>query len=182
MKVVLVGMSIGGFLAPRAAAFDERIDGVVAFDVFFDFGAISSRSVPAIAFWFERHGLDVLVNTAVKIKAAFSPGLKWALQNSMWVMGTRDLLDTAKAVRAYTLQGVAQHIKADVLIFAGEDDHFVPIEQVKQFATSLTQARSVTSVIYDRKSGGAEHCQLGAVTLWHAAFFDWLARKFPQHA
>jgi pimeloyl-ACP methyl ester carboxylesterase len=45
-KIVLVGMSTGGYLAPRAAAFDERIDGVVAFDVFFDFGAISSRSVP----------------------------------------------------------------------------------------------------------------------------------------
>jgi len=178
-KIVLVGMSMGGFLAPRAAAFDERIDGVVAYDVFFDFGAISARSVPPIVFWFERHGLDFLVNMLVKIKAAYSPGLKWALQNSMWVMGTRDLLDTAKALRAYTLQHVAQRIKGDVLILAGEDDHFVPIEQVKAFESSLTQARSVTSVIYDRDSGGAEHCQLGALTLWHATFFDWLAQKFP---
>ncbi len=32
-KIVLVGMSMGGFLAPRAAAFDARFDGVVAFDV-----------------------------------------------------------------------------------------------------------------------------------------------------
>jgi dienelactone hydrolase len=29
-KMVLVGMSMGGYLAPRAAAFDERFDGVVA--------------------------------------------------------------------------------------------------------------------------------------------------------
>ena len=69
VKIVLVGMSMGGFLAPRAAAFDERIDGVVAFDVFFDFGAISSRSVPPIAFWFDRHGLGFLLNTIVRIKA-----------------------------------------------------------------------------------------------------------------
>ena len=68
----------------------------------------------------------------------------------MWVMGTRDFLETAKALRAYTLQDVAQRIKGDVLILAGEDDHFVPVEQVKQFESSLTQARSVTSVIYDR--------------------------------
>ena len=152
-KIVLVGMSMGGFLAPRAAAFDDRIDGVVAFDVFFDFGAISSRSVPPIAFWFERHGLDFFVNGIVKVKAANSPGLQWALQNSMWVMGTRDLLDTAKAFRAYTLRDVAQRIKGDVLILAGEDDHFVPVEQVKQFESTLTQARSVTSVIYDRELG-----------------------------
>ena len=171
---------MGGYLAPRAAAFDDRIDGVVAFDVFFDFGAISSRSVPPIAFWLGAHGLGFLLNAIVRIKAALSPGLKWALQNSMWVMGTRGLLETAQTLRAYTLQDVAQRIKGDVLILAGEDDHFVPVEQVKQFENGLTQARSVTSVIYDRGSGGAEHCQLGAVTLWHAVFFDWLAEKFPQ--
>ena len=178
-KIVLVGMSMGGYLAPRAAAFDERIDGVVAFDVFFDFGAISSRSVPPAAFWLGRHGLGFLLNAIVKIKSAFSPSLRWALQNSRWVMGTRALLETAEALRAYTLQDVAQCIKGDVLIFAGEDDHFVPVVQIKQFESSLTQARSVTSVIYDRESGGAEHCQLGAMTLWHADFFDWLAQKFP---
>jgi pimeloyl-ACP methyl ester carboxylesterase len=181
-KIILVGMSMGGYLAPRAAAFDARIDGVVAFDVFFDFGAISARSVPPMAFWFGRHGLGYVLDAIAKIKSAFSPSLRWALQNSRWVMGTRGLLETAEALRAYTLQDVAQRIRGDVLIFAGEDDHFVPVEQVKQFEDSLTQARSVTSVIYDRESGGAEHCQLGAVTLWHAAFFDWLLQKFPQHA
>jgi alpha-beta hydrolase superfamily lysophospholipase len=178
-KIILVGMSMGGYLAPRAAAFDKRIDGVVAFDVFFDFGAISSRSVPPAAFWLGRHGLGSLLNAIVKIKSAFSPSLRWALQNSRWVMGTHALLETAEALRAYTLQGVAQRIQSDVLIFAGKDDHFVPFEQVKEFESSLTQARSVTSVTYDRDSGGAEHCQLGAVTLWHAAFFDWMLQKFP---
>jgi len=178
-KIVLVGMSMGGYLAPRAAAFDERIDGVVAFDVFFDFGAVSSRSVPPSAFWFGRHGLGFVLNAVAKIKSAFSPSLRWALQNSPWVMGTRGLLETAEALRAYTLRGVAQRIRGDVLILAGQDDHFVPVEQVRQFEDSLTRARSVTSVIYDRESGGAEHCQLGAVTLWHATFFDWLLEKFP---
>lgn len=181
-KIVLVGMSMGGYLAPRAAAFDGRIDGVVAFDVFFDFGAISSRSVPPEAFWLDRHGLGSVLNAIVKIKSAFSPSLRWALQNSRWVMGTRGLMETAEALRAFTLRNVAQRITSDVLILAGADDHFVPIEQIKQFESSLTQARSVTSVVYDRESGGAEHCQLGAVTLWHMAFFDWLLEKFPQHA
>src|SRR5579864_3530139 len=40
-KMVLVGMSMGGYLAPRAAAFNERFDGVVAYDVCFDLGATS---------------------------------------------------------------------------------------------------------------------------------------------
>src|SRR5262249_46959292 len=35
-QIVSIGISMGGYLAPRAAAFDPRIDGVVAFDVLFD--------------------------------------------------------------------------------------------------------------------------------------------------
>jgi hypothetical protein len=49
---------------------------------------------------------------------------------------------------------------------------------VAQFERALTSARSVTTKIYDRASGDAEHCQLGAQTLWHADLFDWLAEKF----
>jgi hypothetical protein len=45
-KIVLIGESMGGYLAPRAAAFDPRITGVVAYDAFFDGGAIASRNVP----------------------------------------------------------------------------------------------------------------------------------------
>ena len=49
-KIVLVGMSMGGYLAPRAAAFDERFDGVVAYDAFFDMGATARRYAPPAAF------------------------------------------------------------------------------------------------------------------------------------
>jgi pimeloyl-ACP methyl ester carboxylesterase len=77
--------------------------------------------------------LGFLLNAVVKIKSAVSLGLKWALQNSMWMMGTHGLLETAEAFRAYMLQDLAQRIKRDVLILAGEDDHFVPVEQVRQF-------------------------------------------------
>jgi dienelactone hydrolase len=78
----------------------------------------------------------------------------------------------------FTLAGIAQLIKSDVLILAGTEDHFVPFEQVAQFEKALTTARSVTTRIYDRASGGAEHCQFGAQALWHADFFDWMSAKF----
>jgi hypothetical protein len=43
-----------------------------------------------------------------------------------------------------------------------------------------TSARSVTTKIYDRESGGAEHCQMGAPTLWHADLFGRLSEKFES--
>jgi hypothetical protein len=38
----------------------------------------------------------------------------------------------------------------------------------------------VTTVVYDAESGGKEHCQDGAITLWQATVFDWLLSKYPQ--
>jgi len=38
---------------------------------------------------------------------------------------------------------------------------------------------SSNQVVFDRPSGGAGHCQMGALTLYHAAVFDWLLEKFP---
>ena len=73
-KMVLVGMSLGGYLAPRAAAFDERIDGVVAYDVWFDWGATGLRYVPASAFWLRDHGFGAVVEIVAQVKAALSPG------------------------------------------------------------------------------------------------------------
>jgi alpha-beta hydrolase superfamily lysophospholipase len=177
-RMVLVGMSMGGYLAPRAAAFDERFDGVVAYDVFFDMGATARRYVPPFAFWLHDHGFMSVVQMMIRAKAALSPSFAWAISNSMWALGTKSPLETVAALQKYTLAGIAQRIKGDVLILAGAEDHFVPLEQVAQFEKALTSARSVTTKIYDRASGGAEHCQFGAQTLWHADFFDWMAKKF----
>ena len=179
-KIVLVGMSMGGYLASRAAAFDTRFDGVVAFDVLFDMGEASRRYAPAAAFWLYDHGLRALVSLLVKAKAALDPDFTWAIGNGKWVMGTNDAIETLRAFDPYTLKDVASRICGDVLILAGAIDQFVPFSQVQEFEQSLTQARSVTTHIYDEASGGAEHCQLGAVTLWHQHFFDWLTAKFGE--
>jgi hypothetical protein len=85
-----------------------------------------------------------------------------------------------EALQKYTLAAIAHRIKSDVLILAGSEDHFVSLEQVGQFEKALTSARSVTTRVYDRASGGAEHCQLGAQALWHADFVDWMAKKFSD--
>ena len=72
-KMVLIGQSMGGYLAPRAAAFDNRFDGVVAYDVFFDMGAAASRFVPKVGFWMRDHGMTGLVDTLINLKASQTP-------------------------------------------------------------------------------------------------------------
>lgn len=176
-KIVLIGESMGGYLAPRAAAFDARIDGVVAYDVFYDGYEIAARNVPKIAFWLHQHGFEALLNFLASERS--NPGSTWAQENGQWVLGVKGPFSLLNAFKAYRLAPVAGQIKADVLALAGADDHFVPREQLGLFTKSLTEARSVTSVEFDRASGGSEHCQLGAPSLWRGVLFDWLTAKFP---
>jgi dienelactone hydrolase len=94
-------------------------------------------------------------------------------------MGTKDADDTLKACAAYTLALVADRIRQDVLILEGTEDHFIPFHQTADFEKALVNARSVTKRLFDGPSGGGGHCQPGALTLYHAAVFDWLLEKFP---
>jgi pimeloyl-ACP methyl ester carboxylesterase len=162
-KMVLVGMSLGGYFAPRAAAFEERFDGVVAFDTCFDFAACA-KPVFAIA--------------AANPAALQNPDIAWAYYNTRWTMGTKNIEDSSKVFAPYTLAPVAGRIRQDVLMLAGENDHFIPLSQTAEFEKSLVNARSVTTRTFDRASGGSEHCQGGALTLVYAAIFDWLIDKF----
>ncbi|MGO9017637.1 MAG: alpha/beta hydrolase family protein, partial [Syntrophobacteraceae bacterium] len=144
-NMVLIGQSMGGYLAPRAAAFDNRFDGVVAYDVFSDMGAAAKRLVPKVVFWMRDHGMTGLVDKLINWKASQSPGMRWAIDNGMWTLGKEHPLDVIDEFQKYSLAGVAQRIKCDVLLLAGTEDHFVPIEQVKLMQEALTSARSVTT-------------------------------------
>jgi pimeloyl-ACP methyl ester carboxylesterase len=43
-RIGLIGISMGGVLAPRAAAFDDRIAAVVAFDGVYDMATVPSTT------------------------------------------------------------------------------------------------------------------------------------------
>lgn len=179
-KIVLIGLSLGGYLAARAAAFEERVDGVVSYDVFYDGAAVARRSVPAIAYTLRSAGLEWLVDDLASIKARFDPAAASGMVVAGWMLGTSRPLEMADALSTFTLAPVADRIHQDVLVFAGTEDQFIPVGQVGQYTKALTHARSVTAKVYDRASGGAEHSQMGASTLWQADFFDWVEERFER--
>jgi alpha-beta hydrolase superfamily lysophospholipase len=175
-KIVLLGESLGGYLAPRAAAFDARIDGVVAYDIWYDGYAIATRHVPSFIFWLHAHGQDGVLASLARRNP--DSGSRWAVANGQWVFGVHGMIAVLDAFKPYRLAPVAAQIKQDVLLLAGTEDHFVPIEQLEQTRNALTAARSVTAVSFDAASGGALHCQMGAPSLWQGVLFDWMAAKF----
>lgn len=177
-KIVLIGASLGGYLAPRAAAFDKRIDGVVAYDVCFDFQEAALKQVPGFMRWLYRHGFTGTVSALIGFKMRTTPGVRWGVQNAQWTMGAKDAADLLQVFSRYNLKDVSSKIRADVLILAGEKDHFFPVSQVERFKKALTNAKSVTARVFTEEEGGHEHCQLGAMHLFHATLFEWIEKTF----
>jgi pimeloyl-ACP methyl ester carboxylesterase len=155
-------MSMGGYFAPRAAAFEERIDGVVAYDTMYDVSAVV------------RPVLAATKNSLAMNNIAVS----WGDRNAMWTMRTKNADETTQACAAYTLAPVAERIRQDVLILAGTEDHFVPIHQTTDFEKS-THQRTQRDHRDFRWAIESRWALPSALTLYHAAVFDWLLKKFP---
>ncbi|HOD28264.1 MAG TPA: alpha/beta fold hydrolase [Syntrophales bacterium] len=176
--IVLVGVSLGGYLAPRAAAFDRRIDGVVAHNVCFDFQEAALRQMPGLIKRLYNGGHTGIVNWLMAMKMKSDPGLRWGIHNAEWTLGAKQPTDVIERFGRYSLADEAPKITCDVLITAGERDHFFPVEQVEKFKNALTHARSVTTRVFTEQEGGHEHCQQGAMNLFHGVLFDWIEAKF----
>ncbi|MFH1138874.1 MAG: alpha/beta fold hydrolase [Pseudomonadota bacterium] len=174
-KIVLIGLSLGGYLAPRAAAFDHRIDGVVAHNVCFDFREAALRQMPGWVKGLYEHGYIGTVNMLMNLKMKIDPGLRWGVQNAAWTMGANSPGEVPALFDQYNLRDEADKITGDVLITAGEQDHFFPVEQVAEFEQALVNARSVSARVFTEDEGGHEHCQTGALILFHAV------RLLEQH-
>ena len=173
-KIIMIGASLGGYLAPRAAAFDNRIDGVVSFGVLYDFEEAAARRIPDFVKFLINHGYRGSARTLMNLKMKTDTTTRFAIHNAQWTLGVDNPVDVPKAMSKFKLAGVAGLIRCPVLIVAGENDHLVPTEQVEKLQKSLVNAKSVTVRILKSEDGGGEHCQMGAFSLFHEALFDWL--------
>ena len=177
-EAALVGVSLGGCLAVRAAAMDRRISRVVAFDVLTDFLTCNLSHLPAA----RRRALHALlalrarplVDFAARTTALRDLLVRWALTQGMRVTGTTTPYAYLRATRFFRTAGLSPQVGADVLLLAGNDDHYVPRNQLRDQLATLPNARSVTARIFTAAESGSAHCQVGNLGLAVQVILDWL--------
>ncbi|WP_224334666.1 alpha/beta hydrolase family protein [Haloprofundus halobius] len=168
-RIGVVGASMGGYYAPRAAAFDDRIAAVVAFDHCFDLWAAAAHGQERLAALVD-YAPGVLVNAMAALGARVDAGSRWRMENSRWVFGT-DAANLRRTLREYSLRDVADRITCPTLALAGEDDHLMPLPLVYEFADAI--AGPTTTRVFTTDEGAGEHCQVGNLSLAHGEIYDW---------
>ncbi|MCA2229350.1 alpha/beta hydrolase family protein [Nonomuraea aurantiaca] len=182
-RIALLGCSMGGQLAPRAAAFDQRVAALIALDGVYDLGDISTAPLPFARAEAERRlraehdpELDAIMTSAM----AATPMLRWAIEHGMYAMGT----DTPRAFGAAYLDyhlrdGIAEKIACPTLVCAGADDGFFK-GQPELLYEHLTCPKTLLEFTADQ--GADAHCQSGAQRLAFARVYDWLDDVFSTTA
>jgi pimeloyl-ACP methyl ester carboxylesterase len=177
-NVTLIGISLGGYLSIKAASQEKRIKRVIAYDVMLDFFAcITSRRGKIAAFFIKglvNLRLAFLLNFVARLLMKKDMYSRWGITQGMHVMGCKTPYEFFIKLKKYNGYVDSSHITGDVLVMAGNEDHFVPMAQFYEQLTLLTSAKSVTGRIFTEKEQAQSHCQIGNLGLAAEYMLDWI--------
>lgn len=177
-RIALVGLSLGGFLAPRAASAEHRPAALVADCGSFDLQAAFLARMPkprATGYLEGRPRARALLGRLLTMVAR-RPTAGWALRRGQHVHGVDTPLAYLDALRDYSLAGHAERISCPTWVCNAEGD------DIGASAPQLVNALNVEKrfVHFTAAEGAGDHCEAGARTLYHARSFGWLdAHLYP---
>lgn len=177
--VTWLGISMGGWLCFRAAAYEPRIKRVIASSIAYDYMEIPPKFIADFARWLMKH--PKLMNGMAEMKMKRMPQEKWGVDNLMYITHTDTPLTASLAMLEFNAQNLkSAQVQQDVLILTGEKDHFIPLKLHRLQVAALTNARSVTAHIFTEAQHAHNHCQIGNIGLALDTMAQWIAEKAPQ--
>lgn len=172
--ISLMGLSLGGYLAPRAAAFEHRLAAVIALNGVFDFGPFTFSEFPSEIQDLYTAGNVTAFNEAMEYLLASSEtstGARWGIEQGMWAFNTPTPYEWITAILPFTLENVYQSITCPVFVGDSSYDIFFP-GQAELLAQKLGSL--ATYHLFTNSEGGGEHAAIGASNLRNQVVFDWL--------
>lgn len=168
-NITLLGISFGGYLCMRAAAFEKRINNVICFDIFYTLMdsitmKINEKEKTELLDMLNNNNKEKL-NKLLYNKMEKDTGFKWMINKGIDNFGVKTPFDLFKTFLLYSMKDIEELITQSVLLLAGENDHYVPIERLEFIEKRLINAKSITTKKFSKESGGDQHCQCGRYDL-----------------
>lgn len=177
-RIALMGLSFGGYLAPRAATVEHRLAACISDCGPYDLFATSAARLPGflarqlpdgnpLVLWLLGRILRIVLD---------KPTVGWALRRNLLVHRLSDPLEFFRMAPQYSLKGRETSITCPTFVCSAESDDLSA--SARQFYDALTCPKKFVS--FAAADGAGEHCESGARTLFHRVVFDWLATVMPE--
>lgn len=177
-SIAIVGYSLGGYLAARAAAFDDRIAAVIAIDGVYDFYNDTVSHLPQLMLELFNNGNKTAFNDIMDQQHPTLPTTeKWAMDQGLWSFKIDNVYDYYNALRQYTLKGLGKQIKVPVFVGNAEIDEFF-LGQPEQMAKFLGDQATLYS--FNTTDAAHLHCSVGASVYLNQVVYDWLEQVFNK--
>ena len=143
-----MGISLAGYYAPRAAAFELRLKALVTWS-----GCYSVLT--DVYEWCE--------------------GLRPVIQR---LLGGADDAEARRRLAEFTMEGIAKNITCPTLISHGEDDHLMHVEGAKRLYDEIGAADKTLRLYDGKDgNGGAMHCSHDMWGYNVPFMLDWLEKR-----
>lgn len=146
-RMGLIGISMAGYYAPRAAAFDPRIKALVCWSGCY----------------------NVLENLYL-----FCKHLQPTLQR---ILGGVTDAEARERLKSFTMEGVARNIACPTLITHGSEDRLMSVEGARRLFAELGCADKTLKIYDDANAGGTIHCSHDYWAHNIPFMLDWLEER-----
>ena len=159
-RIGMMALSMGGYYAARATAFEPRIKACLCWGGNYDWGAVqrmrfenSKAGRPIPHFW----------------------------EHLMWATGTSTVEEGLLVADQFTLAGILDRIACPILITHGEGDRQIPLKYAQMTYDGCVNSPKRELKIHTYEEGAAEHCSLDNTPLAVDHMADWLAEQLGGH-
>ncbi|KAH6655728.1 Alpha/Beta hydrolase protein [Truncatella angustata] len=184
-NLAYIGLSFGGQLAPRVAAYEHRFKAILSVDGLADMqDAILSQLPEALVEAFNS-GNATYFDEVFSYALAQPPRntqFVWVTGQGLWSFNTESYFDWLTQLGTFK---VSQELVDDITtvhLFVGEgqDDRLAPGQPLELVGlyNSSTQVHDTRYHLFPTDLGAGEHCQLGAEPQLAGEIFDWLSGIF----
>jgi len=170
-RFLLMGLSFGGYLAPRAAAHEPRVHALIADPAVVSWAGSMLRHFESMPGLMRLHAAGpAAFDRAIDAVTHLVPDARWYFDDVTWKHGVATPHELIDELRKYDNPDVAR-IRCQTLILEGSGEDATPGES-QRFFEALTCPKQLLR--FDASTASQMHCQGGNQLLAQAWLFDWL--------
>lgn len=154
-KIGIHAASLGGYYAPRAAAFEKRLAFCAVSGAFYD-------------------GLEVIA-WRTKQGKNYAQSVPDVDDQVMWVSGCDSPAGIIDFLAQITLKNVAELIQCPLLIVHGNADRQIPVTHAQLTYDAAINSPNRKLIILGKEDGGVEHCSIDNFPLIREITADWIS-------
>ena len=175
-QIALMGISFGGYLAPRSVTKEHRISALITDPAQLDmYEAVKIRMPEFLLNYMDskssfKNGIaNKIIRSVLK-----DPVKGWSLRRGMAVHGVSSVKEYIHLMKEYSIKGKTDSIRCATLVCDAEND------EIAAFAKTVYDLLQCPKkyILFKNEEGAGEHCEDGNRSLFNQRVFDWLDEQY----